>query len=746
MNMDRKEKLFAFISDDNYIPLKINEIAVLLDVPKSDLGELDGLLDELISEGKIYLTKKNKYIATEKSPEIAVGVLSCNASRGFGFVRCDNEGESDIFISAESMGNAFDRDRVLVHIDRKENETERREGHIIKVLKRGNEKLVGVIKGIKSGKYILAPDRKGFFSDVLIPTPQAMNAKKDDRVLVRIDRYSDKNMPYGSVLTVLGKSDNLISCLDGVLLENDYHKDFANAVKCELENIPDTVTDGELVGREDLRDLLTFTIDGDDSRDFDDAVSLEIMDNSNMLLGVHIADVTHYVKEGTELDKEALERATSVYFPHTVIPMLPQKLSNGICSLNPNVDRLTLSVFMEFDDNGNLHSQKIVKSVIHSKARMTYNNVNKILDGDKSLCKEYELLVPVLNQMNRLSKALEIKRHERGAISFDFPETKIICNDDARPIDVCQDLRGDSHKLIESFMLAANEVVAETAFWSELPFVYRVHEAPSTDKLSEFNEFIKNFGYSLKGKLDSDTVHPKVLQEITEEVKGTSEEMMISKIMLRSLMKACYRDTNDGHFGLAARYYCHFTSPIRRYPDLFIHRVLKDFISGTLDDTKRMKYSHSAVTASQISSDKEVAAENAERDAVEILKAAYMSEHLGETFIAVISSVTSFGIFAMLENSCEGLIRYQSMQGDYYEYDDKNHIAIGKRSGKTYKIGDEIEITVASADILSRRIDFVLSSDATCENIRQIMNRMKPKRLAKEKKKGNFTKKKYKRK
>lgn len=744
--MNRKEKILAFISDENYIPLKFNEIAVLLDVPKNDFDKLAEILDELLAEGKIYLSNKNKYIATDKNSAIASGVLSCNSSRGFGFVRCDKENEPDIFISIDNMGGAFDRDKVLVHIDKKESDMTRREGHIIKILERGNNQLVGVIKGIRSGKYILSPDRREFFSDVLIPTHQTMNAKKDDRVLVSIDRYTEKGQPYGSVITVLGKSDSLVGCLDGVLLENNYLKTFPDVVIKELGTISDTVAKNELKDREDLRKLVTFTIDGDDSRDFDDAVSLEITDNGHILLGVHIADVTHYVKENTELDKEALNRATSVYFPHTVIPMLPQKLSNGICSLNPGVDRLTLSVFMEFDTDANLRSQKIVKSVIHSKARMTYNNVNKILDGDIELCNEYKEFVPILLQMNTLSEKLANKRKERGAIDFDFPETKIICDDNANPIDVKRDIRGKSQRLIESFMLSANEVVAEIAFWSELPFIYRVHEAPSTEKLTDFNTFIKNFGYSLKGKTDSDTIHPKALQEIAEAVKGTPEEMMISKIMLRSLMKACYKDTNDGHFGLASRFYCHFTSPIRRYPDLFIHRVLKDFITGNLDDNKRTNYIHKAVNVSLISSDKEIEAEMAERDVVEILKAAYMSEHLGETYTAVVSSITSFGIFATLSNSCEGLIRYQSMQGDYYDYDDKNHIAIGKRKGKIYKIGDEIEITVATSDILSRRIDFVLSSDATYENIKQITNHIKPKRLSNENKKGNFTKKKYKRK
>ena len=743
--MNRKEKLFAFISDENYIPLKIDEIAVLLDVPKSDYTELAQLLDELVDEGKIFKTKKNKYIGTDNSPQLVVGTLSCNSSRGFGFVRCEKEGESDIFIPLNAMNGAFDRDKVLVHIDKSENEHSRREGHIVNVIKRGNVQIVGVVRGIKSGKYVIAPDRREFFSDVLVPVPMAMEAKKGDRVLVKIDKYSERGQAYGVVLTVLGRSDSLFSCLNGVILENNYCLDFSDEVQSELESIPDEVSEEDIKDREDLRDIITFSIDGDNSRDFDDAVSLEILDNGNMLLGVHIADVTHYVKENSALDTEALNRATSVYFPHIVIPMLPQKLSNGICSLNPDVDRLTLSVFMEYDLNANLHSQRITKSVIHSHARMTYANVNKILDGDKELINEYKDISPILYKMNELSKQLIKKRDERGAIDFDFPETKIVCDDNGNPIDVQKDVRGNSERLIESFMLSANETVAETAFWSELPFIYRVHEAPDTEKLTDFNNFIKNFGHSLKGKLDSDTIHPKALQEIAKAVKGTPEEMMISKIMLRSLMKACYRDTNDGHFGLASRYYCHFTSPIRRYPDLFIHRVLKDFISGNLDDTKRAFYEKKAIDASIISSDKEVGAENAERDAVEILKTAYMQEHLGEVFDAVVSSVTSFGIFAMLENSCEGLIRYQSIQSDYFEYNDKTHTAIGKRTGKEYKIGDEVEIVVAATDILSRRIDFVLSEDATFSNIQRITQHSKPIKLRKEKHKSTYTRKKKRR-
>lgn len=742
--MNRKEKIYEFIKSDLYVPLKQEELAVLLDVPKNDTDEFISILDELSSEGKIYKTKKGKYIAIEKDNEVFSGVLSCNCAKGFGFVRCENS-DDDIFIPLSGMGGAYDRDSVLVRIDKKAVGTSRREGHIIKVLNRGNTQIVGVISGYRSGNYIALSDRREFFAEISIPTERAMNAKKGDRVLIGIDGYSAKSEPYGTVIMLLGKNDDIKGCLDGLLYSNAYSKTFPEDVTEECNSISDCVSENDIKNREDLRNLMTFTIDGETSRDFDDAVSLEISDNNNYILGVHIADVTHYVKENSPLDKEALSRATSVYFPHTVIPMLPEKLSNGICSLNPNEDRLTLSVFMEFDKDANMHSNRIALSVIRSHARFTYGNVNKILKGDAELCDKYSDFVPVLTAMNTLSEKLAEKRRNRGAIDFDFPETQIVCDENAIPVEVTNRERGASERMIESFMLAANETVAETAFWSELPFVYRVHEAPSNEKLADFNSFIKNFGYSIKGTPESETIHPKELQAIAEAVKGTPEEMMISKIMLRSLMKACYRDVNEGHFGLAARYYCHFTSPIRRYPDLFIHRVLKDFLSGTLSDEKRTAFIKSASEAALVSSDKEVLAENTERDAIDLLKAAYMKNCLGESFSAVVSSVTSFGIFAMLDNSCEGLIRYETMQGDYFCYEENTHTAIGMRSGKEYKIGDVIEITVAAADILSRRIDFVLTEDASFRTIKRIAERSKPITLKKETKKRSSGRKKYKR-
>ena len=733
--MDRKEKLINYMSSSTYVPLKLDELEIVLDVPKDDRGELEELLSELINEGRIFKTKKGRYCAVSGKTLTASGKLMCSARGGFGFVRPDEEGAQDIFVAAENLGGAYDGDRVLVRIDKKDNSYGHSEGHVTAVIERGNETLVGVISGIKNKTYRLIPDRRSFFSQVRISPAKLGGAAVGDRVIVRIDEYNKKGKPVGKVITVLGRADSAESCLNGIISENGIRARFPKPVTDEAEKVPESVSKSAIRGREDLRSMKIFTIDGDDSKDFDDAVSLETLDNGNSLLGVHIADVSHYVKEGSELDKEALKRATSVYMPHKVIPMLPKKLSNGICSLNPGTDRLTFTVFMEIDGDGKIVSHRLVKSVIHSCERLTYNNVNRLLDGDTRLRERYSEIVPVLEAMDRLSDKLASLRSERGAIDFDFPETKVICGEDAQPREIAVADRGRSQRMIESFMLAANETVAEDAYWAELPFVYRVHEPPSADKLTAFNEFIKNFGYSLRGKLDPDTIHPKDLQRIAEQAKGTPEELMISTVMLRSLMKAGYRDTNSGHFGLAARYYCHFTSPIRRYPDLMIHRILSEYIDGGIDDSEHNRLVPIVREAAEQSSEREIAAEKAERDAEDLLKTVYMQAYLGESFDAVISSVTSFGIFAMMNNSCEGLIRCETMTADYFEFDESRRILTGKRTGRVYKIGDRIRVTVAGCSVLLRQIDLVLEEDANPSLLRRVSERaQKAERRSDEKK------------
>lgn len=709
--MGRKERIFEYISSDSYVPLKFDELMIVLDVPKEARNELSRILDELVREGKIFKAKKGRYCPVAASSGTAVGVLMCSSSGGFGFVRCEGGADNDIFIPQRGFLGAYDRDTVLVRIDKKNNERGHREGHIEKIIARGNPQIVGAVSKKKRDMMLISPDRHSFWACVRVAENDLNGAQIGDRVIAAIKEYDKKGKPVGVVEVVLGRADTVLSCLDALLLANNIPDRFPDEVMRAADKLPGEVTDRDIKNREDYRDKIIFTIDGDDSRDFDDAVSLEPLGNGKLLLGVHIADVTHYVRDGSAIDREALSRGTSVYFPHRVIPMLPERLSNGICSLNPDTDRLTLSVMMEVDEGGNIINHRLTESVIHSCARMTYNNVNKILDGDTKLREQYGFIVPTLEAMAELAEKMAQKRSARGAIDFDFPEAKITCESDGEPTAVEIEERGRSHRLIESFMLAANETIAEAAYWAELPFVYRVHEAPSNEKLTAFNEFIKNFGYSLRGKADSESIHPKDIQNILEAAKGTPEEMMISQMALRSLMKACYRETNDGHFGLAARYYCHFTSPIRRYPDLMIHRVLKEFINGRLSDSKQAYFEPRVSEAAAQSSEREVAAETAERDADDILKAAYMRQFLGESFDAVISSVMPFGMFVALENTCEGLIRHVDIKDDYYEFDESSRTLIGKHSGKVYKIGDHVRVTVAACDIVMRRIDFILEGD-----------------------------------
>lgn len=699
--MERKEKILSFIQSKTYVPLKFDELAAVLDVPSSDLEEFLTYLDELQSEGKIYITKKKRYIAVDEKSDIVSGVLRCNAKGFFGFVLNDG---GDVFVAGDKLGNAISNDTVLVRLDNSESKDKKREGHIIKVVARGNKSLVGVIRREKNGFFRMHPDNGQFYFSVKIAPEDMMSAKIGDRVSCEITEYDKDGKIHGRVTAILGDEKSLKGCIEGIILENSIKQEFDPETLFEAQQIPDEITN--IGNRADFRSMTIFTIDGDDARDFDDAVSLSMLDNGNYSLGVHIADVTHYVRENSALDNEAFGRGTSVYLADRVIPMLPEKLSNGICSLNPNVDRFTLSVIMEVNADGQVVSHELKKAVIRSKERMTYNNVNKILADDDELNARYSHIVPTLHLMEQLAEILRKKRDRRGAIQFDFPESGIRVDEDGNPIEIIKIVRGKSEKIIEEFMLLANETVAEYAFWAELPFVYRVHEAPSAEKLTDFNAFLQNFNLSVKERIDGDSpIHPKSLQSILDSVKDTPEERMVATRMLRSLMKADYRTENLGHFGLAAKYYCHFTSPIRRYPDLIIHRALKLFLDG--------KEIHCDVSkAAAQSSDREVAAENAERDTDDLMKTAFMSQYIGETFGGVVSNFMHFGIFVELENSVEGLIRVENMEGDYFEFDETSNSLIGRRTGQIYRVGDEVSVVLAKADIISRQIDFVLEKDA----------------------------------
>lgn len=724
--MDRKEKVLSYIKSDEYIPLKFDELAIVLDVPQDDKPELERILNSLCSEGNVFITKKERYAVVDDKSSTVSGKLTCNAKGYFGFVACEGE---DVYIAGNDMSDALNNDRVLVRLKNSRN-SGKREGMVIRVLERGNKILVGTIYKEKNGYFHMRPDNRRIYTAINIAPDKMMNAEISDRVSVNITKYSDSGKVFGDVTCVLGKEQDLKSFVEGIILENNIKQSFDEETLNETEKIPDSVISSE--GREDLRNKIIFTIDGDDARDFDDAVSLDKTENENYILGVHIADVTEYVTVKSALDREAYERGTSVYLPDRVIPMLPEKLSNGICSLNPDVDRLTLSLFMEIDTTGNVISHRLTKAVIHSAERMTYNNVNLMLEkGDDKLCEHYKHILPILKNMEKLSQILHQKRVKRGAINFDFPESHIVVDDNGEPVNIEREIRGTSNKMIEEFMLVANETVAEYAFWVEIPFIYRNHEAPSEDKINAFNNFIMHFGMSLKGKIDRDNpIHPKALQQILDKVENTPEERVISRNMLQSLMKAKYSDECFGHFGLAAKYYCHFTSPIRRYPDLAIHRILKSLIDGKLNENIICQLKGYVSAASVRSSDCEVKAEYAERDCDDLMKAAYMSSFVGERFDGVISSITNFGMFIELENSVEGLVRLESMTDDYYEFDEETASLKGKRRNRVYTIGNTVKVVLVHTDILLRQIDFVLERDFSEHMLNRFNKKMiKPKEI-----------------
>ena len=692
--MERKEKIYLYMSDSAYIPLTFEEMAAVLDVPQNDLPELQAILNELISEGRIFCSKRKRYALCEKN-NMYTGILRINPRGGFGFASCDGS-DSDIFIPANSLNTAIDGDRVLVKITSRPHG--RSEGKVVSVTERAKNPVSAVL----TDDFTAQPDNPR------MPFPVKLTdtggAKIGDRVLLSLTEFKQNGAVYGEVTAVLGNSRDLKTLTDAIIIENGIRTDFDDAVIAETQKFPDRLSDSDYIGRRDFRRDTVFTIDGDDARDFDDAVSLKILANGNYELGVHIADVTHYVTEGSCLDREAFARGTSVYLTDRVIPMLPARLSNGLCSLNPHEDRLTLSVIMEIDKfSGNVIKHSIEKGVICSCERMTYNNVAKILEGDTELSEKYCHIAADLLNMHKLSLLLQKRRKERGSINFDFSEPKIILGENGRPETIEKEVRNSAHKLIEEFMLIANETVAEFAFWSDIPFVYRVHEQPDKEKTDSFRKFIGGFGYVMKGK----EVHPKDLQQILTEIEGTENETMIATYMLRSLMKAEYKPECTGHFGLAAKYYCHFTSPIRRYPDLTVHRILKAFLAGK--DLSR--YGEFVKDAAEHSSETERSAELCERSVSDLFKTAYIRDYMGCEFSAVISGVTNFGIFAELENTVEGMIRLETINGDYYEYDEKSLCIVGKRHGKTFRIGDRIDIQVVRADMQMRQIDFILSGN-----------------------------------
>lgn len=630
--------------------------------------------------------------------------------RGFGFVETDDD-DKDIFIPPNMTFGSMTGDIVRVKITTPAEENHRAEGTIVDIIERKTKVLIGTFQKSKNYGFVV-PDEKAMGTDIFISKKLRHKAKNGDKVVVSIKKYPEGNMSAeGEIIEVLGKSSDTNVDLISVIRAHDYKLVFPKEVNKEANSLPQVVRD--IDGRADLRDKEIFTIDGDDTKDIDDAVSL-YMDGENYILGVHIADVSTYVKSGTALDKEARKRGTSVYLIDTVIPMLPRELSNGICSLNPNEDRYALSVEMKISKSGEVLESKIFKSVIKSKIQMTYNKVYDILVNN-IVAEGYEPHVETLKLMEKLALILVDKKSKMGAIDFDMPEAKIILDENDAVVDIKLREMTIANKLIEEFMILANEVVAETFNKKELPFIYRIHEKPEVDRIEKLNTMLKNLGYpeidlnvcTKKGKVNGNNLALQ-LKNVMNLAKGNENEKLVSLLVLRTMQLAKYSNENIGHFGLASEYYCHFTSPIRRYPDLFIHRVISSYLANELDSKMISKYKKQAIKYAETSSEMEQEEEEAERDLYEIKKCEFMQKHVGEIYDGSISGVTSFGIFVELENTVEGLIRLENMKDDYYVYDENCMRLIGKRTNKIFKLGDKVKVKVVSANKLLRRIDFEL--------------------------------------
>ncbi len=708
--MDIRDKILEFMRKKAYNPMKQEELLAALEIKDpSQRQEFIRILEEMEAEGYIIKTKKKKYGAPERM-NLAVGILQGH-QKGFAFLIPDvGTVDNDVFIPVENLNGAMHKDRVVVRLTRRGGEDRRNEGEVIRIIKRGHQRIVGTFENSKNFGFVI-PDDQRIKQDIFIPKTETMGAQNDFKVVVEITQYPEpQRNPEGRIIEILGHKNDLGTDILSIIRKYELPEEFPPEVLKQANKIPNEVREEDLKGRKDLRDKRIFTIDGSDAKDLDDAVSIEVLKNGNYLLGVHIADVSHYVFENSPLDREALGRGTSVYLVDRVIPMLPPKLSNGICSLNPGVDRLTMSCFMEINPKGKVIKHEITKSVINSKKRMTYEDVTRILeDQDPELMAEYNDLVDDIKKMEELALILREKRRmSRGAIDFDFDEAKIILDEEGKPIDIIRYERRISNRIIEEFMLVCNETIAEHMYWTAYPFVYRVHEDPDEEKLKEFNNFIHNFGYHLRMGTN---IHPKELQDLLDKIKGSPQENVISRLMLRTMKQARYAPTNFGHFGLAAKYYTHFTSPIRRYPDLMIHRIISEMLFNKLTEDRIKKLNKRLVEISQQSSMRERIAEEAERETDDLKKAEYMAERIGEHFEGVISGVTSFGMFVELKNTVEGLVRVSSMDDDYYQYDEKHHQFIGERTKKTYRLGEKVTIQVIKVDIAHGQIDFMLVED-----------------------------------
>ena len=702
--MDKKEEIILeFMKDKDYVPMKAKEIAMILGVPKKEYNNFLKALDNLEIEFKIGKNRKNRYRVIEE--EFLEGTYRRN-QKGFGFVKIEGR-EDEIYISKENSLNALNGDKVVIEITEEKNKIKKAEGKIKRVIKREKDTVVGTFQNNKTFGFVV-PDDKNFGTDIFISKNDFGKARNGHKVLVKITKYPSKGKKAeGKVIEVLGPPNQAGIDMLSLIKEYNLPSRFPEQVVQEAQECGTEINKKEIPKRVDLRDHIIFTIDGEDAKDLDDAVRVIKLENGNYRLDVHIADVSHYVKDGSLLDREAYIRGTSIYLLGRVIPMLPRELSNGICSLNAGQDRFTLSCSMEIDNKGNVISSEVYKAVINVTERMNYKDVQTILDkSDKKILKKYEKYIKDFETMAELAKILKQRRITQGYLNLEIPESKIELDVEGKAIDVHPYEIYFSNEIIEQFMLTANETIAEKFYWLDAPFIYRVHEEPDLDKVKELNQFLYNF--NLKIKVVNEKVYPKEFEKILEEIKGKEEERVISHFILRTLKVARYEAENKGHFGIASKYYCHFTSPIRRYPDLFIHRIISHYLEEgyNVDENYVQKYIQKAEEAANQSSEREKIATKVERDSEDLKKAEYMESKIGEEYEGIVSSVTQFGMFVELENTVEGLIRFENLGDEYFVYDDKRKSLMGEKSHKTYKIGDKVNVRVISANKMLRQVDF----------------------------------------
>ncbi|MBC1890575.1 ribonuclease R [Listeria booriae] len=704
-----EERLLDFMKESPKTTFSLDDLEA--EMALQDADDFKAMVKSLVAmedRGDVIRTKKNRY-ALPKELDFVKGTFRAH-EKGFGFVLPEEQDMDDIFIPPTQVNNAMNGDVVFANITKIKGDN-LAEGTIHKIVERKTSQIVGTYMEDLIGEPIVIPDDKRTFGEVEIDLDNGLKPVDGHKVIVELTDYpKNHSRARGIVKMIIGHRND-----PGVDILSIIHKHgipiaFPDDVMEQANAVPAEIAESEIGERRDLRDEVIITIDGADAKDLDDAVTVTKLPNGNYKLGVHIADVSSYVTEGSALDREAFERGTSVYLVDRVIPMIPHRLSNGICSLNPHVDRFTMSCEMEVDETGTVVSHEIFESVIKTTERMTYSDVNDILvHEDAALREKYAAIVPMLEEMHALSRILHKKRDARGAIDFDFKEARIVVDDDGHPTGVVTRERSAGERLIEEFMLAANESVAEHFYWMQVPFIYRIHENPREEKLQRFFEFITNFGLIVKGTAND--VHPRALQQVLDEVKGKPEEMVVSTIMLRSMQQAKYDTANMGHFGLSTEYYTHFTSPIRRYPDLIVHRLIREYlIHGNIDDATLAKWGERLPEIAEHTSKMERRAVEAERETDELKKTEYMVQHVGEIFKGIISSVTNFGLFIELPNTIEGLVHVSTMKGDYFQFHQNQLAMIGERTGQVYRIGDEVEVEVTKVDVDHREIDFALRS------------------------------------